>query len=381
MKRIVIGGGMSGLVAAISGARRGIETTVIERNNRLGKKISMTGNGKCNILNVNAVRAHYNTSSIVDMVTSAVSVSNCRDFLKSIGIYTFTDQSGRVYPLTENANSVVDCLRFACEKYGVNVILNTTVQSVTNSSGVFTVKTTNGDYSAHQVVLSVGSGSQAQPVDLGGIVPQQYFTPTAPGLVSVKVKNMDKTLAGLRVKTIVSLLDGNTQLAISCGEVQFRDFGLSGICIMDLSSYIAREMVQGISRKYVFSIDLLPYLTADELYEELSRRKTDGATSDKLFWGLLHNKIAEAVLNRANSNDLHAIVNTIKHFTYTFDKLLDFSASQVTVGGIDERHVSDTLQLPNGIYAIGEVLNVDGLCGGYNLYFAIASALYLDAHS
>jgi predicted flavoprotein YhiN len=231
------------------------------------------------------------------------------------------------------------------------------------------------------VVLSVGSGSQAQPVDLDGIVPQQYFTPTAPGLVSIKVKNMDKILAGLRVKTTVSLLDGDTQLATSSGEVQFRDFGLSGICIMDLSSVIAREMVQGINRNYILSIDLLPYLTADELYAELFRRKTDGATMDKLFLGLLHNKIAEAVLNRANSDNLHTIAYTVKKFTYTFDKLLDFSASQVTVGGIDEKYLSDTLQLPNGIHAIGEVLNVDGLCGGYNLYFAIASALYLDAHS
>ncbi len=376
MKILVIGGGMSGLTYAIVASSNGHDVTVAERNPRVGKKISMTGNGKCNIGNADVSPACYNDSAIVKKVLDAISVDEYRRFLTSCGIYTYQDAEGRMYPLSDNANSVVDCLRFRLSRLGGTILLDTTVQSYRKTDKGYQVVLNGKTYLFDKVVLCCGSGSQAETPDLKGIVPQEYFTPLSPSLVPVKVTKIDGILNGIRAKADVTLLADNKAIATQSGEVLFKDYGLSGICIFNLSAIIARRTVQQKKANYAFSIDLVPSIPLDTLVEILTARSKSGDKTT-LFVGLLHNKLAESVLKNAPDHSPYTLAKTAKNMLFRYEKLLDWSKSQVTAGGIDQKYVDiDTLTLEDGLVVLGEVLDVDGLCGGNNLFFASASALY-----
>lgn len=373
MHRVVIGGGMSGLVCAIASAKCGYSVTLLEQNPRVGKKISATGNGKCNLYNV-APQGNYNDNDFVDALLSRYSVGDVKEFFNSIGIFTYVDTNGRAYPITDNANSVVDCLRTVASRLGVAIFNQTAISVAQHKDGLYKVTTNHHAHLCNEVVLACGSGSQAQLPSLAKIVPASYFTPTSPSLVPVKVVDMPKILNGLRLKTNVQLLADGKSVASINGEVQFKDYGLSGICVMDLSAIVARNLVKGVSSTYQIALDLCPHLTADQLHGEISSRIASGVPADKLFYGILHNKMAEFVMSFGKT-EVANIVKLIKNCTFTVDRLLGYEMSQVTAGGIKTDLLSSNMQLPNGVFAVGEVLNVDGNCGGYNLLFATISAL------
>lgn len=369
MKTLVIGGGMAGLTYAIVALKNGIDVTIAECNNRVGKKIAMTGNGKCNIGNANVNVTCFNDSQIAKKVLNEISVSEYVQFLNSCGIYTHTDELGRMYPLCESASNVVDCLRHQFAKNGGKLLTDTNVQNVAIKNDKYLFDGILYD----KIVLACGSGSQATQPTLP-LVKTEWCTKTFPSLVPVRVTKTDGALNGIRAKCNVTLLADETPLATEKGEVLFKDYGLSGICIFNLSAIIARNLVKGEMHNYTFSIDLVPSMSQSQLYDILSKREVDGE-KDKLFYGILHNKLAESISKRAKS--AYEQCKLAKNFTFTFEKLLDFTMSQVTAGGIDQRFVDkSTLTLPNGVIALGEILNVDGICGGNNLYFASASALY-----
>ncbi len=369
MKTLVIGGGMAGLTYAIVALKNGIDVTIAERNSRVGKKIAMTGNGKCNVGNANVNADCFNDSGIARAVLSEISVDEYVKFLNSCGIFTHADEMGRLYPLCDSASNVVDCLRHQFAKNGGKLLADTNVERVTISNGKYLVDGVTYD----KVVLACGSGSQAQSPILP-LVEKSWLTPTFPSLVPVRVAKMDGALNGIRAKCSVTLLADGQKVATESGEVLFKDYGLSGICIFNLSAKIARNLVVGKKHNYVFSIDLVPSMTQSQLLEILTKRETLGE-KDKLFYGILHNKLAESIAKRGKS--AYEQCQIAKNFTFNFEKLLDYTMSQVTAGGIGERFVNlKDLTLPNGIVALGEMLNVDGICGGNNLYFASASALY-----
>ncbi len=377
MKTLVIGGGMSGLVYGIIACKNGVEVTIAERNARVGKKIAMTGNGKCNIGNVYIEPSHYNDSAIVKRVLDSVSVSDYLRFLNSCGIFTYADREGRMYPLSDSAANVVDCLRHQFCKYGGKLLTNTAVSSVRKVKNVFEAEVNGEKIFFDKVVLACGGCSQAQPVDLRSFITASDVTPVFPSLVPVKVRETDGTLNGLRVRANVTLFDGSVLLGRESGEVLFRDYGLSGICILNLSAIIARRLVQGRDGNYTFVLDVVPHLEQDALKEIINHRVEIG-DGDKLFYGILHNKLAEHVVRRASKDaDASRLATIAKNLSFHFDRLLDWSMSQVTAGGIEGSIDLDTLQLPNGLIALGEALNVDGLCGGYNLFFAAASAIHV----
>lgn len=396
MKILVIGGGMAGLTYAIVACKNGFDVTVAERNSRVGKKIAMTGNGKCNIGNLRNDVTRYNRGIISMKVFDKIRNDEYDRFLTSCGIYTYTDSEGRKYPLSNSASNVVDCLRYQLEKFGGKLLLNTEITNVTKVGEKFHVAIGNETRVFDKVVLACGSGSQAQTPNIGNIVPHDAFTPLAPSLVPVKIRNMDGTLNGLRVNADVTLYDGDNGLGYESGEVLFKDYGLSGICIFNLSANIARNIVKGRKGNYRFVLDVVPRLKEGDLCRIVYNRLQSG-DDGKLFYGILHNKLAEYVVKCANKKfaefiEKHPdykeyksapsfraefIAKAAKNLTFEFDRLLDWSMSQVTAGGISENHIDlDTLELSNGVVALGEVLNVDGVCGGYNLYFAAASALY-----
>ena len=369
MKTLVIGGGMAGLTYAIVALKNGMDVTLAERNSRVGKKIAMTGNGKCNIGNANVSCDCFNDSSVVNQVLQQIDVCEYTQFLNSCGIYTHTDDVGRMYPLSDSASNVVDCLRHQFAKNGGKLLVDTNVQNIAIKGNKYLLDGIFYD----KVVLACGSGSQGQMPTLP-LVEKSWLTPTAPSLVPVRVKQMDGVLNGIRAKSTVTLLADGKKIGCESGEVLFKDYGLSGICIFNLSALIARNIVKGQNCNYTFSIDLVPTMSQSQLAQILCEREASG-DKEKLFYGILHNKLAESIAKRGKSAYEQAQI--AKNFTFSLEKLLDYTMSQVTAGGIDEKYLNlQSLTLPNGAVALGEMLNVDGICGGNNLYFASASALY-----
>ena len=369
MKTLVIGGGMAGLTYAIVALKNGIDVTIAERNSRVGKKIAMTGNGKCNIGNANVSCNCFNDSAVVKQILQQIDVCEYTQFLNSCGIFTHTDDMGRMYPLSDSASNVVDCFRHQFAKHGGKLLADTNVQNVTIKGNKYLLDGISYD----KVVLACGSGSQCQMPTLP-LVDKSWLTPTAPSLVPVRVSQMDGVLNGIRAKATVTLLADGQNIGCESGEVLFKDYGLSGICIFNLSALIARNNVKGKKHNYTFSIDLVPTMSLNQLAEILCAREASGE-KDKLFYGILHNKLAESIAKRGKSAYQQAQI--AKNFTFSLEKLLDYTMSQVTAGGIDEKYLNlQNLTLPNGAIALGEMLNVDGICGGNNLYFASASALY-----
>ena len=362
---------MSGLCYGILCARKGRDVLICEKNARVGKKISVTGNGRCNLGNQNVSERFYNDGAVVKRVLNAVSVAEYLEFLRQCGIITFTDGAGRIYPLCESAPAVAECLRYAYERAGGKTQCNCTVTDVSRQKDGFTANCGGRTLYFDEVVVCCGSGSGCDsPVVDEGL--KKYFTPLVPSLVPVKVKGMDKTLNGIRQKGVVTLYSDGKPVATERGEVQFKEYGLSGICIFNLSAVIARDKVKGNVHDYKFVLDAFPDFSQSRLADVL--RSRSGWERDKLFYGLLHNKVAQHLLKIGGDADELAFA--AKNMSFTCEKLLDSSMSQVTAGGVADNFVDEKLRLPNGVRVLGEALNADGLCGGYNLFFAAASAIY-----
>lgn len=375
MKILVIGGGMSGLCYAILAARQGLDVTVCEKNMRVGKKIAMSGNGKCNIGNLNVSADCYNDSGIVRRVLQTVTVQQYVDFLRSCGIYVFSDDSGRLYPLNESASGVVDCLRYELARCGGNIVTNAAVSNITSNGASYCVSVNGKRRNFDRVVVACGSPSQADN-ELDKLIPSQYLTPLCPSLKPVCTYDTDGVINGVRNKAVVSLYADGRLVRSERGEVLFKDYGLSGICVFNLSAYIARDIVRGRSAKsYVFKVDIAPDLSESDLISLLQNRLERGWDEDKLLYGIAKNKLAEHIRKRYG-HDVASLVKGVKQMLFTFKKLSDYSMSQVTAGGVDEQFVDEFLRLPSGITVLGEALNVDGVCGGNNLFFAGASAIY-----
>ena len=371
VKILIVGGGMSGLCYGILCARKGRDVLICEKNARVGKKISVTGNGRCNLGNQNVSERFYNDGAVVKRVLNAVSVAEYLEFLRQCGIITFTDGAGRIYPLCESAPAVAECLRYAYERAGGKTQCNCTVTDVRKQNDGFTANCGGRTLYFDEVVVCCGSGSGCDsPVVDEGL--KKYFTPLVPSLVPVKVRGMDKTLNGIRQKGVVTLYSDGKPVATERGEVQFKEYGLSGICIFNLSAVIARDKVKGKVHDYKFVLDAFPDFSQSRLADVLLSRS--GWERDKLFYGLLHNKVAQHLLKICGGADELAFA--AKNMSFTCEKLLDYSMSQVTAGGVADNFVDEKLRLPNGVRVLGEALNADGLCGGYNLFFAAASAIY-----
>lgn len=372
----VIGGGVSGLVYAICASRAGNSVTLIESNQRVGKKLLLTGAGRCNLTNVNVNSKAYNNPVFVKKIFEEVPFGEYEKFVNSCGIYlSKPDDEGRVYPITYSSASVCDCLRFSAMRSGVKVICNALVEKIKKTKDGFSVCFNGKDVVSKRVVVAVGSSSQATNVNLDQLVGKQFLTNMAPSLAPMKVRLVAKSLSGVRARCLIALKKDNHTIAEELGEVQFRDFGLSGICTFNMSSYVARTRAKGDKSRFDLHIDFLPSFSAQQLKSILLHRIKEGY-GDEIFVGLLPNKIAEWIKKQNLSKDIDRYVEKIKNTVFEDANPVDFALSQVTSGGVDVKYLDETLTLPNGITVVGEALDVDGLCGGYNLHFAVVSAIY-----
>lgn len=383
MKRfdvIIIGGGASGMFLASELAGRRV--ALIEANDRVGKKLLATGNGKCNLTNLDMNIVHYNRPSFVETYLDRFDAHDTIASFERMGLITKVIDK-RVYPYSECASTVLDILRGAVQKCGTEVFTGHIVNSVEYFADTYTVggvtkvdgQTKSFSFTADNVVLATGSNatfgrnSNNLFTSLGHT--NREFTPA---LVPIKTnKEPIKGLSGVRVKAGV-----RCGARYEVGEVLFKDFGVSGIAVFNMSSEIARGKLKIGSN---LTIDFMPEYSVGEVENLL--RKRGNVRVGELLTGTFHSKVVDRILwaSGVNPDDLaqpkiSAIARTIKTYTLKIEGLGDSSLSQVMSGGLNIREFDHNLMSmkSKNAFAIGEALDVDGDCGGYNLQWAWTSA-------
>lgn len=358
---IIIGGGAGGMVAAIKCAERGKKVLLLEKNDKLGKKLLATGNGHCNMGNVLPVCGKYNTD-FVESVLSVYDIRAQREWFASLGLLTKVDEN-RVYPYSMQAATVSNILREALDKYGVEIRLS---ERVTRIERGFVV---NGKYRAPKVILATG-GIAVTGEDGNALVAHfgHVSEPEYPALVPLITDSEPiKGLRGVRAEVGMELNVLATGVtARDVGEVIFKDNGISGTAVFALSSVLARA---GGGKAYVV-IDFMPEYTEAEVADIVKRYGGIG--------GLFHKEISKNIMRHADGSDCGAVAHAIKNYRIDAVKLGSYELAQVSVGGLRTSDFDpQTLEskLVRGLYAIGEALDVDGECGGFNLMWAFGSAM------
>jgi hypothetical protein len=388
----IIGGGASGLLAAVTAAESGHRVMLFERQARVGRKLLSTGNGRCNISNKNVSisRYHGENTEFIRPALTEFSTDDAMTFFRNLGLVTVTEPDGKIYPFSDQAGSVVDVLRFTCDSRGVETITGCQVSEIKKAGNGFNIITDNGKYIADKVIVCCGGCAGGK---LGGTTSGYELleklghtrTKLYPALVQLKTDaTYIKSLKGVRADCGVSLMQKSKVIAESCGEVQFTEYGLSGPAIFEISR--AATVAGG---DKTVKLDLMKSMSEGEVSDYIFTRKytlTD-LTLENLLTGLLHNRLGRTVIRYAgldlntpveelSDRDALKIAHAVKHFETKVLGNMGFDNAQVTAGGIKtDEFDPNTLEsnLIPGLYAAGEVLDIDGDCGGFNLQWAWAS--------
>ena len=392
----VVGGGGAGLAAAISGARRGFSVVVLERLSRAGKKLLATGGGRCNLLNDNLSAAAYTSSDpgLVSSVFDRFGRAEIRGFFEGLGLRLQTDENGRVYPATNQAASVLKVLELEVGRLGVAFEIRFETERVEASAGAFSVAAADGRKVAARAVILAGGGksypalgSNGSCYGLAGAFGHRIVQPV-PSAVPILVKDrMCHLLQGLKLRARVSSRIGGRLGQTSEGELLFTQYGLSGTAILDVSESLSIALNREGKEDGDVVVDLVPFMSEEELAAEFSRRQDAGWAVEDLAAGLLPEKFALVVpqlLREAGFPDRKAIKGKVAQGLAEGLKAREFpvlgtrgwNEAEFTSGGVDAREVKPgTLEskLQRGLYFAGEILDVQGERGGYNLAWAWAS--------
>ncbi len=395
----IIGAGASGMAAAISAAQCGENQVVVfERQARVGRKLQATGNGRCNLTNLNAAARYYH-GEMAEFALPALErfpVQETLDWFRSLGLYTVSEESGRVYPYSDQANSVVDVLRFALEKENICLKTGFEVTKVKKTADGFIVSSKEESCGCDKLIIACGgiAGTKLGG-SLSGYKLLQSFghkiTKLRPSLVQLKSSwSGCNALKGVRANCHAAIMHEGQPCAESRGELQFTEYGLSGPVIFEISRDVCQTAGQWFCR-----LDLLPQEDAKMLEKELLRRKARSLPLDELLTGMLHNRLgrvltqAAGIRNHKNTaeltnDDIQALCRVIKSFDVALTEPLGMDSAQVTAGGITTDEFSpNTMEsrLVPGLYACGEVLDIDGDCGGFNLQWAWSSGRMAGLHA
>ena len=386
-KIVIIGGGASGLVAGIKASENN-EVTIIEKNNICGKKILATGNGRCNYFNEDFTLSHYNSDNIELLnIINKENKEKILNFFDEIGIIPKIKE-GYYYPYSNQAVSVRDALLETANKKNVNIIYNSSVEHIEYIDNQFKIKTNNKYIYADKVVLATGScaapktGSDGSGYLLASSFNHKIIKPL-PSLVQLIGKDTYfKQWNGIRSEVNVSLYENDLLIKKEQGEIMLTDYGISGICVFQLSSLASRLLDK--QKKVFVKIDFVPYET--DVLNLLNNRnnKLKNRNIKELLIGMLNDKLISVILDKSNIlessylnelNDLQInnLINNLKTFTLEIIGTKSFDNAQVCSGGVPLSEINlNTMESlkQKDLYLIGEVLDVDGDCGGYNLAFA-----------
>lgn len=393
MQIAVIGGGASGLTCAISAARKAknnkytCNITVFEAKDRVGKKILATGNGRCNMLNKDKSPFYFSDNKFHLFAVNKFNCDSNIEFFKSMGLYVKTDEEGRVYPLSNQATSVLETLRLECDRLGIKTVTDYLVDSIIKKDNGFII---NNELYFDKVVLACGGMASVKNFNGYGLLSSlgHRITKVSPSLSKLNVSDTKyvKQLQGIRHKVRLTLTVDGRYITEESGELLFTKYGLSGIAVMQLSAFITRLNK---NENAVVTADFIPTFSLSELIEALNDiiNHDRNMKSENLLSGFMPKKIGEAVIRSLNidlrdkvgklsEKAIKDIAKRTKKFSFSIESVRPFEDAQVTAGGADTKYFSDkTMEslLHKGLFAVGEILDVDGLCGGYNLMWAWSS--------
>lgn len=402
---IIIGAGMAGLICAISLARAGLKVKVLESNDKVGKKLLMTGNGRCNLTNISMDKSHFHSDSknIFDSIFSQFNFSNTLDLLSDLGLNLIELDEGKLYPMSLQASSVIKALLFECDHLGVDIEYRCKVIQL-SCSHEFEIECkltskedqkqiSNRLFRSKYVVIATGGKSYPDTGSTGdGYVFAKSFghtlIKTYPSIVQVKTDSpYNKSLKGFKCECIGTLHNGKSKLRTEAGEVLWTDYGLSGPVILQLSTMIGAHI--DVSDNLKISIDLLPTLSFIQLKEFLEKRfkRFSYLTVEEALNGFLHLRLILPILKSSNIEhnmssslvtdaQVKALTSTLKNFNQSVTDLYLWNQAQVTKGGVNCLEINETTlesKKRKGLYFAGEVMDMDGDCGGYNLQWAISS--------
>lgn len=401
-KVIVIGGGASGLMAAVMAARQGAKVTLLEKNKQTGKKLLVTGNGRCNFTNRNQELSNYRSDSpaFVKEALQAYSMPDTVGFFEELGLLV-KDRYGYLYPNSGQAASVAELLRLEAQRLQIKMSCNTEVLSVEKTDNIFKVKTGGWTYEGDAVILACGSKAAPETGSTGdGYRLAQSFGHTVikplPALTGVHAAEKDcAKLAGVRQDAVVALFTDGEKCIEDEGEVQFTSYGLSGIPIFQVSRYVSRALEAG--QRCEVTLDLWVTHTA-ELIERILKEKqafTGNRTGTDVLLGMFPEKLSQVLLERAgisvkkkgkdwSDKELHKLAAQMKQLRFTVTKCRGYEQAQVCTGGVplnELKGISMESSLVPGLYLAGELLDVDGACGGYNLQWAWTSGCLAGKHA
>ncbi|MGI6622060.1 MAG: NAD(P)/FAD-dependent oxidoreductase [Acetivibrionales bacterium] len=394
---IVIGGGAAGMLAAISAARLGAHVTILEKNPRVGKKILATGNGRCNFTNVNAGYSCYSSENpgFVQKALSDFTASDAISFFEELGIQHKVEEMGKVFPMSDQASSILDVLLYELNRLGVNIICDSNVVDIIPENGSFILKTKDGNkYRGDSVVLAPGgkampsSGSDGYGYDLA-LKLGHTMTDTFPALVQLMLEgDYFKRIDGVKFIGTAEIIDNNGSVIKDRGDILFTNYGVSGPPVLQISRKAGELLKSG--KQATLKISILDTISKEEVTDLIDRRfKTDlNKTVEFSFVGLINKRLIPVVLLQAGISDLKRpvsgitskerdrIAEILTDWRFNIRGTKSWPSAQVTAGGINTREIEENTMeslLVKGLYFAGEIMDVDGMCGGYNLQWAWSS--------
>jgi len=392
-KCAIIGAGASGLVAAIEAARKGADVTVFEKNSKCGRKLLATGNGRCNITNTSLGLEHFHSNNMdaIKPILGGFDTKSCIEYFKNIGLEIIQTDGGKCFPMSLQARSVVELLVFTCKELGVHILLDYEVLHVKSEGDKFAIKLAQEIQYFDSVLIASGSiaspslGSSESGLEFAKGFGHKIY-PTFASLVQLITKKDLKSASGAKLFCGVSVVVQGQIINRYEGDVLFTNYGLSGLAILDAS----KEVALGLGRleRVEISLDLFPQLSKEALKGLFQKRLKFFNNMPLLKWleGMMNEKIAKLLLDELgldlnasiDSKTLNRLVHACKRLNFEIKETKGSSSAEVMAGGVslDEINPKTMASLKvKGLYFSGEVLDVDGDRGGYNLHFAWASGI------
>lgn len=389
----IIGAGAAGMAVAIAAKRKtpSLSVAMLDSMPREGKKILATGNGRCNLSNINALEHDFYNNGFAKSALERYNVQYTLNFFKSLGLFTYSDEEGRVYPLSNSSASVADALRYECLRLGVVFIADEKIVSVKIKNSVFVL---NGRHTAEKLIIAAGGkaspsqGSDGSGFDILTALGHKVIEPK-PALVQLTSSNkIVSSFKGLRAKGDMTLFAGENEIGSVSGEILFTEYGLSGIASMDaqrlLCDYLNTE-------KCCAVIDFIPCLQEDEIEDVIKEAivRNPDLKCENLLSGIVAKKFGQGFIkclylkNDARLSSLddtvpQRLAHLIKNFKVYLNGSKGFENAQVTRGGADVNEFNENTmesEIVKNLYCAGEILDVDGGCGGFNLQWAWSSGI------
>lgn len=394
---IVIGGGAAGMIAAIAAGRRGAEVTILERNPRVGKKILATGNGRCNFSNIFADYSHYygHNPKFIKRILANFTVDDTIGFFEKLGIEHKVEDAGKVYPMSDQASSILDVLRYELNETGITVISEAYVKNITRKKAEFTIELANGQACrGERVIIAAGgkampaSGSDGNGFDLAARL-GHTVTSIFPALVQLMLEgSFFKRIDGVKFVGTAEIIHNKQSLAKEKGDILFANYGVSGPPVLQLSRKAGELLNQG--QEAYLKITIMDMMSEEEVRKLIRKRfqLNPHKQVDFSFVGLINKRLIPVILAEAGISDLKRpvvalsaqeqdrITRILTDWRFKIRGTKSWSSAQVTAGGVNTREINENTmesKLVKGLFFAGEILDIDGQCGGFNLQWAWSS--------